>query len=212
MQIALANLYHQHGERDVLFSTLVLFTHLFLGTMESQPKKLLDQVRDAIRLKHYSYRTEQSYVGWVRRYILFHNKTHPKDMGGTEVEAFLTHLAVKENVAASTQNQALSALLFLYRYVLHQDLEYQLEAVRAKRSRYLPTVLTKCENHDDLYACAQSGWQRCSQSPGWLKRDRSYPIYQRSREPDRSPPHSNSPDRPSRAIDSGYKPAPLHPY
>ena len=145
MQIASANLYHQHLERDALFSTLILLTHLLLCIMESQPKKLLDQVRDAIRLKHYSYRTEQSYVGWVQRYILFHNKTHPKDMGGAEVEAFLTHLAVKENVAASTQNQALSALLFLYRYVLHQDLECQLEAVRAKRSRYLPTVLTKDE-------------------------------------------------------------------
>lgn len=113
--------------------------------MESRPKKLLDQVRDAIRLKHYSYRTEQTYIGWIRRYILFHNKMHPKDMGGAEVEAFLTHLAVEENVAASTQNQALSALLFLYRYVLHQELECQLEAVRAKRSRYLPTVLTKDE-------------------------------------------------------------------
>ena len=77
-------------------------------------------------------------MGWVRRYILFHNKTHPKDMGGAEVEAFLTHLAVKENVAASTQNQVFSALLFLYRSVLHQDLECQLEAVWAKRSRYLP--------------------------------------------------------------------------
>ncbi len=63
--------------------------------MESKPRKLLDQVRDAIRLKHYSYRTEQTYVGWIRRYILFHDKRHPKDMGGAEVEAFLTHLAVK---------------------------------------------------------------------------------------------------------------------
>ncbi|QYO62864.1 integron integrase [Leptolyngbya sp. 7M] len=113
--------------------------------MESQPKKLLDQVRDAIRLKHYSYRTEQTYVGWIRRYILFHNKTHPKDMGGEEIEAFLTYLAVEGNVSASTQNQALSALLFLYRSVLHQELEFPLDAVRAKRSRYLPTVLTRAE-------------------------------------------------------------------
>ena len=112
--------------------------------MESRPRKLLDQVRDAIRLKHYSYRTEQSYVGWIRRYILFHNKQHPKDMGGAEVEAFLTHLAVKGHVSASTQNQAFSALLFLYRNVLNQELG-ALDAVRAKRSNYLPTVLTKGE-------------------------------------------------------------------
>ncbi|MBF2036188.1 MAG: integron integrase [Leptolyngbyaceae cyanobacterium T60_A2020_046] len=112
--------------------------------MESQPRKLLDQVRDVIRLKHYSYRTEQSYVGWIRRYILFHNKQHPKDMGGAEVEAFLTHLAVEGHVSASTQNQAFSALLFLYRNVLNQDLG-TLDAVRAKRSNYLPTVLTKGE-------------------------------------------------------------------
>lgn len=112
--------------------------------MESRPRKLLDQVRDAIRLKHYSYRTEQTYVGWIRRYILFHNKRHPKDMGAPEVEAFLTHLAVKGNVAASTQNQALSAILFLYNHVLNQELG-ELDAIRAKRSKYLPTVLTKAE-------------------------------------------------------------------
>jgi len=78
--------------RDVVFGTLILPTSVFFA-MESRPRKLLDQVRDVIRLKHYSYRTEQSYVGWIRRYILFHNKQHPKDMGGAEVEAFLTHLA-----------------------------------------------------------------------------------------------------------------------
>jgi predicted aldo/keto reductase-like oxidoreductase len=79
------------------------------------PKKLLDQVRDAIRLKHYAYRTEETYVQWIRRYILFHDKRHPIEMGKAEIEAFLTHLAVAGQVAASTQNQALSALLFLYR-------------------------------------------------------------------------------------------------
>ena len=112
--------------------------------MDSRPRKLLDHVRDAIRLKHYSYRTEQTYVGWIRRYIIFHDKKHPKEMGTDEVEAFLTHLAVDGRVAASTQNQALSALLFLYRNVLHQELG-QLDTVRAKRSKYLPTVLTKAE-------------------------------------------------------------------
>jgi len=113
--------------------------------MEERPKKLLDQVRDAIRLKHYSIRTEQSYVAWIKRYILFHHKRHPRDMGSAEIEAFLTHLAVKENVAASTQNQALSALLFLYREVLRQDLDGPIDSIRAKRPKRLPTVLTKDE-------------------------------------------------------------------
>ena len=93
-----------------------------MSPIEPQPRKLLDQVRDVMRLKHYSYRTEQSYVDWIRRYILFHNKRHPREMGSSEIEAFLTHLAVKERVAASTQNQAFSALLFLYRQVLRQEL------------------------------------------------------------------------------------------
>ena len=106
-------------------------------------KKLLDQVRDAIRTKHYSIRTEEAYVNWVRRFILFHGKRHLKDMGGPEIEAFLTHLAVEGHVSASTQNQALSALLFLYRTVLHQGLDYPIDAVRAKPSQHLPEVLTK---------------------------------------------------------------------
>jgi len=112
--------------------------------MQSPPKKLLDQVRDAIRLKHYAYRTEETYVQWVRRYILFHSKRHPKEMGKTEIEAFLTHLAVEGQVAASTQNQALSALLFLYREVLNLEMS-DIDAVRAKRPQYVPTVLTKQE-------------------------------------------------------------------
>jgi integron integrase len=112
--------------------------------MEQRPKRLLDQVRDAVRLKHYSIRTEEAYVNWVKRYIVFHNKRHPAEMGAPEIEAFLTHLAVKETVAASTQNQAFSALLFLYREVLHQDLG-PIDALRAKRPRRLPTVLTKEE-------------------------------------------------------------------
>jgi integron integrase len=110
--------------------------------VQSPPKKLLDCVRDVIRVKHYSYQTEKTYVQWIRRYILFHNKRHPKEMGGAEVNAFLTHLAVAENVAASTQNQALSAVLFLYREVLQQQLDLNLDAVRAKRPKRLPTVLS----------------------------------------------------------------------
>lgn len=112
--------------------------------MTTRPrKKLLDQVREAIRLKHYSPRTEKTYIYWIKRYIFFHNVRHPAEMGAAEVEAFLTHLAVKENVAASTQNQALSALLFLYREVLRQELDHTIDAVRAKRPKRLPTVLTK---------------------------------------------------------------------
>ena len=112
--------------------------------MDHQPKKLLDQVRDAMRVKHYSFRTEQAYVDWIKRYILFHGKRHPNEMGATEIEAFLTHLAVEQNVAASTQNQALSALLFLYREVLEMD-PGPVDAVRAKKPKRLPTVLTKEE-------------------------------------------------------------------
>ena len=112
--------------------------------MEPTSKKLLDRVRDAIRLKHYSIRTEQSYINWIKRYIFFHNVRHPDEMGAAEVEAFLTHLAVNENVAASTQNQALSALLFLYREVLKKDLG-PIDALRAKKPKRMPTVLTKEE-------------------------------------------------------------------
>ncbi|MBE9016361.1 integron integrase [Chroococcidiopsis sp. CCALA 051] len=113
--------------------------------MEQRPKKLLEQVQDAIRLKHYSYQTEKTYVHWIKRYIFFHNKQHPKDMGGKEIEAFLTDLAVHQKVAASTQNQALHAILFLYKEVLKQNLDLKVDAVRAKQTRYLPTVLTKEE-------------------------------------------------------------------
>ncbi len=95
-------------------------------------KKLLEQLSDALRTKHYSYRTEETYIEWVRRYILFHKKRHPKEMGAPEIRAFITHLAVERNVAASTQNQALSSVLFLYREVLHQE-PGEFSAVRAKR-------------------------------------------------------------------------------
>ena len=107
-------------------------------------KKLLDQLSDTLRTKHYSYRTEETYIDWVRRYILFHGKKHPKEMGAPEIRAFLTHLATERNVAASTQNQALSAILFLYREVLHQEIEPILLSA-AKRPERLPTVLTREE-------------------------------------------------------------------
>ena len=107
--------------------------------------KLLDLLRDRLRLKHYSIRTETQYVQWVRRFILFHGKRHPQEMGAKEVEAFLTHLAVEGRVAAATQNQALSALLFLYRELLHINLPWLDEVVRAKRPARLPVVLTREE-------------------------------------------------------------------
>ncbi|MDB9524763.1 phage integrase N-terminal SAM-like domain-containing protein [Oscillatoria sp. CS-180] len=82
--------------------------------MEPKPKKLLEQVREVMRLRHYAYRTEETYVQWIKRYILFHQKRHPREMGRDEIEAFLTDLAVNQQVAAATQNQALNAILFLY--------------------------------------------------------------------------------------------------
>jgi integrase len=110
--------------------------------MEHRPKKLLDQGRDAIRLKHYSIRTEESYVTWIKRFIFFHHKRHPNEMASAEIEAFLTQLAAQQKVAASTQNQALSALLFLYR---NMPLDLSIDAVRAKKPKRLATVLTKDE-------------------------------------------------------------------
>ena len=107
--------------------------------------KLLDQVRDVIRRKHFSIRTEQTYVEWIKRYILFHGKRHPNEMAEAEITAFLTHLARAGKVAASTQNQALSALLFLYREVLQQNIGWLDRVERAKRPARLPVVLTKDE-------------------------------------------------------------------
>ena len=106
-----------------------------------RPKKLLDQLRDRIRLKSYSYRTEESYVSWVKRFILFHNKRHPRAMGreppGREIEAFLTHLVLERRIAPSTQNQALHAIIFLYRKMLDQPIAERINALRAQGRRRL---------------------------------------------------------------------------
>ena len=110
--------------------------------MEDHNPRLLDQVRVVLRRRHYSIRTEQAYVDWIKRYIWFHGERHPATMAALEVEAFLTDLAVKRKVAASTQNQALSALLFLYREVLGAALPWLDNVVRAKRPKRLPVVLT----------------------------------------------------------------------
>ena len=120
--------------------------------------RLLDEVRRRLRVKHYSLRTEQAYVGWIRRFILANDKRHPRDMGAAEVEAFLTSLAVEGDVAASTQNQALSALLFLYREVLGVQLPWLDQVTRAKKPRRLPTVLEHSEVHALLVRMEGRSW------------------------------------------------------
>lgn len=124
----------------------------------AQPPKLLDRVRDTIRVHQYSYETEKAYVGWVRRFILFHAKRHPARLGSAEVTAFLTHLAVERNVSASTQNQALSAILFLYQKVLAIDLPWLQDVVRAKRSQRVPTVLSREEVRQVLAMLDGAAW------------------------------------------------------
>src|SRR5947207_4957935 len=111
--------------------------------ISSRNPKLLDQVRDVIRRKHFSIRTEQAYTDWIRRFILYHGKRHPREMREAEVIDFLTHLARDGNVAASTQNQALSAVLFLYKEVLRQEIGWIEGVERAKRPARLPVVLSR---------------------------------------------------------------------
>jgi len=112
--------------------------------MQNKPK-LLDQVREKLRVKHYSIRTEQAYVDWIKRFIFFHQKRHPETMGNREVSEFLSHLATHRNVAASTQNQALSALVFLYQEVIGKEIGWLDDLERAKRPARLPVVLTQAE-------------------------------------------------------------------
>ncbi len=112
---------------------------------DHQQPRLLDQVRAAIRLRHYSIRTEEAYIQWIRRYILFHKKRHPIEMGSSEINHFLSHLASAKNVASSTQNQALCALVFLYKVVLHKDPGELGDVIWAKKPKKLPVVLTRTE-------------------------------------------------------------------
>jgi site-specific recombinase XerD len=114
------------------------------ATPQQQPK-LLDRLREALRSRHYSRSTEQSYCHWVKRFIFFHHVRHPAEMAEPEINAFLTHLAIKEKVSASTQNQALSALLFLYRHVLSREIGDLGDVIRARRPKRLPVVLTREE-------------------------------------------------------------------
>ncbi|MEX2572356.1 MAG: integron integrase [Gemmatimonadota bacterium] len=127
----------------------------------SQPK-LLDQVRSAARLRHLSPRTEKAYVYWIRRFVLFHGKRHPSGMNAAEVRRFLEHLAVRDRVAAPTQNQALAAILFLYRSVLDIELDSLGQVVRARRSKRLPVVLTRAEAHNVLARLQGTSWMVAS--------------------------------------------------
>jgi len=113
--------------------------------MRNPPVKLLDRVRHRIRLKGYSIRTEKTYVSWIRQFILFHGKQHPRDMGKPEIEAFLSYLVMKRNVASSTQNQAFNAILFLYNHVLDVDMPEDINALRSKKPVRVPTVMTREE-------------------------------------------------------------------
>lgn len=120
--------------------------------------KLMDEFRSVLRLHHYSYRTEETYLQWIRRFILFNGKQHPRDMGAEEIQNFLSDLAVNGRVSASTQNQALSAVLFLYRKVLRTELPWLSEIVRAKRPVRVPVVLTRVEVSKVLNAMSGKHW------------------------------------------------------
>jgi integron integrase len=124
--------------------------------------KLLDQVRELIRLRHYSHKTERTYISWIRQFILFHKKRHPAEMGHVEVTAFLSHLATDRRVSASTQNQALSALLFLYKDVLKISLPWLTEVERAPRSRHVPVVFSPEEVRSILAHLTGTTWLMAS--------------------------------------------------
>jgi integron integrase len=129
-----------------------------MDPVQPQSPKLLQRMRDALRLERYSLRTEEAYVDWARRYIIFHGKRHPKDLGGKEVAAFLSHLATQRKVSASTQNQAKAALLFLYRKVLDIELAWLDEVVQARTKKRLPVVLTSREVRDMLAELNGTMW------------------------------------------------------
>lgn len=122
------------------------------GNYQPNSPKLLDQVRTVLRRQHYALRTEQAYVHWIIRFIHFHNMRHPQDMDTPDIEAFLNHLAVNQQVSASTQNQALSAILFLYKQIVDKPLSAKIEALRAKPARRLPTVLSQSQVRALLHA------------------------------------------------------------
>ncbi|HTX53494.1 MAG TPA: integron integrase [Candidatus Baltobacteraceae bacterium] len=129
--------------------------------MQAKPQRLLEQVRQGLRARHYSMRTEKAYVGWIRRFILFHGKRHPADMGEVEIGAYLSSLA-ETKVSSSTQNQALAALLFLYQQVLGHELEWLGNLVHAKRPAHVPVVLRRDEARDLLARLDGPVWLVCA--------------------------------------------------
>ena len=130
-----------------------------ISPLSCAPKpRLLDQVRQPIRTRHYSPRTEETYVGWIKRFIFFHNKRHPAETGEKEIAQFLSSLASESHVSASTQNQALNAILFLYREVLRKEIGYVNGVVRAKKPRRLPVVLTREEVKRVLSGLSGTPW------------------------------------------------------
>ena len=147
---------------DSRYQTISATTSPVSPTEESRHPGLLETVRERLHVKHYSLRTEEAYLGWIKRYVWFHGKRHPKELGAAEVEGFLTDLAVRRNVASSTQNQALAALLFLYKEVLGVDLPWLEGLTRAKRPQRLPVVLTVRE--------VGAALERMEGSPGLVAR------------------------------------------
>jgi site-specific recombinase XerD len=128
----------------------------------ARPKRFFDEIRDHLRFRHYSYSTEKTYLFWIKSYILFHNKKHPKEMGASEIKQFLTDLAVKKHVSSSTQNQAFNALIYLYREVLRRN-PGTLEGIpRAKGPKRIPTVLTRSEVQRILSAMAGTSRLFCA--------------------------------------------------
>jgi integrase len=161
----LANRFLADIEHTALSSSMLAFRET--PAIPYPKPRLLDRVREAIRARHYSRETEKAYIHWIKRYIFFHNKRHPVDMGAPEVSRFLTSLAIDARVSSSTQNQALNAILFLYRVVLEQELPWLDEVVRAKRSERLPVVLTRDEVRAvlDRLDGSPSSWRCCSMAP-----------------------------------------------
>ena len=150
---------HSHVDTvDIVFFSRLANQSESIDFHENKNPRLIDQIRNVIRFKHYSIRTEQSYIDWIKRYIFFHNKKHPRDLGETHINAFLTHLAINRNVASSTQNQALCAIVFLYKEVLGKAPGDFTNAIRAKKPQKLPVVFTCDENRKILLQLEGTSW------------------------------------------------------
>ncbi len=137
MQLLEKNILKQLGAKDM--------SKIELKTISRGKPKLLDIVRTELRTRHYSLRTEKVYVSWIKRFILFHNKRHPKEMGAGEIKAFINYLAVKQQVSSSTQNQALNAILYLYKNVIKQEIKFVDGLSYVKRIKHLPVVYSRNE-------------------------------------------------------------------